>query len=502
MDVRSPPSCLYLRIISSAPLVFLALLPDHASSFTWPQSKLSPKTYRSPASSRRLGHTNGTDLLESPQLCDPFSNVLERNSETTLFEQELLAGYIEHQSILNSPNIQLAPQQPGLTDVPSEPSSVLDSSTPASLTLPTQQSTATPILSDVWKARLLLLLSAALYGTNFTFVKSLNDSMSVGLSSTLRFGFAALVMLPMLFAPIDEELKVLVRERGHLSPSTPNAEKSNGDILSNVTEEPTRLSAGLAGMEIGMWVSIGYIAQAIGLQTTTASKSAFICSMAVVIVPILDKIVGKPLLRRQIVGACLAAFGVWALELGGQETAITNGDIMSMVQPLMFGLGFWRMESAVEKYPTEAARLAAGQLLMIFLVSLSYLVCFSPVVDGMLHSDTCNVLPTPSEIFALLHNSSILGMLFWTGVVTTAFTIYMETLALKTLSAAETTLIFSTEPLFGAAFAGVVANECFGIETAIGAVFIVGGCIVSGMDVSRYLKGDEAADEDATLNQF
>jgi drug/metabolite transporter (DMT)-like permease len=78
-------------------------------------------------------------------------------------------------------------------------------------------------------------------------------------------------------------------------------------------------------------------------------------------------------------------------------------------------------------------------------------------------------------------------MLFWTGVVTTAFTIWMETLALKTLSAAETTLIFSTEPLFGTAFAAIVANECFGKEAAIGAAFIIGGCLVSGIDLNMRL---------------
>jgi len=61
----------------------------------------------------------------------------------------------------------------------------------------------------------------------------------------------------------------------------------------------------------------------------------------------------------------------------------------------------------------------------------------------------------------------------------------METVALKTLSAAETTLIFSTEPLFGAAFAGVVANEYLGMDDAIGAASIIGGCIVSGMDFER-----------------
>ena len=59
--------------------------------------------------------------------------------------------------------------------------------------------------------------------------------------------------------------------------------------------------------------------------------------MAVVTVPILDYLWGKELLRRQVLGACLAAFGVWALELGGQESTITDGDVMSLVQPLMFG---------------------------------------------------------------------------------------------------------------------------------------------------------------------
>jgi drug/metabolite transporter (DMT)-like permease len=80
-------------------------------------------------------------------------------------------------------------------------------------------------------------------------------------------------------------------------------------------------------------------------------------------------------------------------------------------------------------------------------------------------------------------------MLFWTGVITTAFTIWMETLALKTLSAAETTLIFSTEPLFGAAFASVVAHECLGPEAFVGAACIIGGCLVSGIDLSKQLNG-------------
>ena len=201
--------------------------------------------------------------------------------------------------------------------------------------------------------------------------------------------------------------------------------------------------------------------------------------MAVVIVPILDYMKGKKLLQRQVIGAGLAAFGVWALEMGGEQTTISQGDMLSLVQPLMFGLGFWRMEAAMEKYPNEAGRLAASQLLMVFFVSFSYLMYSSSPVGG----DIGNVLPSASDIMTWLHDPQILGMLFWTSIVTTAFTIYMETLALKTLSAAETTLIFSTEPIFGAAFAATVAHESLGMDSAIGAAFIVCGCLVSGMDV-------------------
>ena len=204
--------------------------------------------------------------------------------------------------------------------------------------------------------------------------------------------------------------------------------------------------------------------------------------MAVVTVPILDFIFGKELKNRQILGACLAAIGVYALEMGGQDASLSSGDFVSLVQPIMFGLGFWRMEAAMEKYPTEAGRLAAAQLVMVFLVSLSYLICGAPF------SDACEVLPTGSELMTWLRDPSIMGMLIWTGLITTAFTIWMETLALKTLSAAETTLIFSTEPLFGAAFAASVAGECFGKEAAIGAAFIIGGCLVSGLDLDSSLK--------------
>ena len=291
---------------------------------------------------------------------------------------------------------------------------------------------------DVWTARYLLLGAAALYGTNFALIKLLGDTMPVGISSTLRFGFAAGVLFPWLIMDRKQDW----------------------------------LQVTWLGFEVGLWNSIGYVTQAVGLETTEASKSAFICSLAVVVVPLLDFLSGKRLASRQWIAVILAVLGVAFLELGGETSlsSLSSGDILSLVQPLVFGIGFWRMERAMHNHPDGAARLTAAQLLAVFLASAGYCI---------LSIDSTELVNEPWMLW--VSDPSLLFSLFWTGVVTTALTIYMETWALKTLSAADTTLIFSTEPVFGAAFASAVMGEQLGMGAGLGAFLILTACIYGNM---------------------
>jgi len=56
---------------------------------------------------------------------------------------------------------------------------------------------------------------------------------------------------------------------------------------------------------------------------------------------------------------------------------------------------------------------------------------------------------------------------------------YAENIALQTLKASEATVILSTEPLWGAAFASVTLGETLGWNTLVGAVFILMACLWS-----------------------
>jgi len=300
----------------------------------------------------------------------------------------------------------------------------------------------------VWKARSLLIGAAALYGTNFSLVKLLGDTMPEGVSLTLRFALASVVTLPWLF-----------EEGGTAALELPNA-----DVL----------MATWLGFEVGLWNSIGYVAQAVGLETTPASKSAFICSLAVVVVPLLDFFTGKRIETRQWVGAFLAVVGVAFLELsgggGGDALLLSKGDMLSLVQPFAFGIGFWRIEKALQRYPSQARRLTAAQLLAVFTASACY---------GLSAIDPSALQSYPWAEW--LTNPSILFSLFWTGCITTALTIYMENKGMETLSAAEATVIFATEPLWGTAFATVVMSEQLGVNSLIGAAFIMFACFYSNL---------------------
>ena len=260
------------------------------------------------------------------------------------------------------------------------------------------------------------------------------------------------------------------------------------------SQADTGFQAWKAGLEVGMWNSIGYVAQAVGLETTLASKSAFLCSMAVVVVPLLDSLLlQKPSKPKEMLGLVMAILGVALLELTDSSSdalALTKGDWASMVQPLAFGIGFWRMEAAMHRFPQYAHTTTAAQLQAVFLGSLAYFGW----VDAT-HMDWSNV-------GMWLHDPMIWCSLAWTGCVTTALTIYMETCALETLSAAETTLIFSTEPVSGSAFAAMVMGERFGSSAMMGSFLILMGCLVSNLGwngIKKFWKEEERDDSATNL---
>jgi len=304
-------------------------------------------------------------------------------------------------------------------------------------------------LDGISTARLVILGVAALYGTNFGSVKILESSLDPSAAAFVRFGIASLAMLP---------------------------------LLKNLRKEAIR-----PGLEIGTLAFMGYFAQGVGLQTCHASTVAFLCSLAVVVCPLLDVLEGARLGTKAWTSVGLAIAGTAVLELAGADMPGT-GDLWALIQPLAFGAGFWRCERAMRQLPDQAAPLTAIQILTVDLLSMVWMLS-----DTAMHPGSAGHVM--QEILHSLQDAHLLLALLWTGIATTAITVGLETWALGKLTSAETTVLFATEPLWGTAFAHVMLGEHVGSNAFVGGSLILAACLFRVVDASQVQKAVDGVKE-------
>lgn len=166
----------------------------------------------------------------------------------------------------------------------------------------------------------------------------------------------------------------------------------------------------------------------------------------------------------------MSVFGVGLLSSSEGSISLETGDVWSLIQPVAFGIAYWRTEHVIARFPTEANRIATAELLTCFILSLVY---------AFLSCSTSGTIPTTMQLMEWFSNPQIVVALLWSGIITTAFSAYLEAAAMKTISASETTLLISTEPFWACLFAWLLVGEQLDPVGMVGALFIVGACIVS-----------------------
>ena len=316
-------------------------------------------------------------------------------------------------------------------------------------------------------ARLAILGCALTYGTNFAAVKQLDHSLPPSLSASLRFGLASMAALTVLW-----------------------------DVRDWDWESAELRSLQKVSMEVGAANAMGYVSQSVGLQDVDASLSAFVCSLAVVVVPVLDAVVDrKRTTARTWQAAVLAAAGVAMLSMNSMGHSVdgphgaVHGLLFTLIQPLAFGYGFYRTEKALAAVPDDLdltkASLACGAM---------QLLTVKAVADVWLLSDQWGAAADafPDALALLAEPPAVFGAVVWTGLVTTFGTVLVETLALSEISAQESTVLFSTEPLGGAGFASLALGERLDEYSAAGGVMIVMACLLA----SGGFDGDDGGGEE------
>jgi len=340
-------------------------------------------------------------------------------------------------------------------------------------------------------ARLLLAAVAALYGTNYAAVKLLDDW--VGMSSSaalLRFALATLITGPAMLLTARAEPRVL------------SASTARGGLL------------------VGGLFALGYVVQAIALETSEASVQAFLLSLTVVVCPVLQTTLdGVVQPRRVWTASAVAVAGVALLEashiLGSDSAGVTQGDVLGLLQPILFGAGFHFVEHCMadSQQPAEGDECAlpaptlamqqsdgcaplAASTAALAITAYSMLATLVVAAGWGLYDAGGDANTFAAHIGDALGTVSarpeVTLALVWCGVLTTAVCAYLEANVLSKISASDAMVVFATEPLWAAAFAWSVLGEVLGPSAYLGGSMIVLACILSSGALGSLLEQTSA----------
>lgn len=291
-------------------------------------------------------------------------------------------------------------------------------------------------MTKQFKADIFLLLIAAIWGSSFVLMKNVLEHIPAFAYLSLRF-LIATVLLVIIFhkrlAKIDKKL-----------------------ILS--------------GVFIGVLLFGGMALQVVGLYYTTASNSAFITGLYVVLVPMLSSIMLKTKPHRfAIIGVFLAMTGIFFLSMadsvftsGLKSYHFNFGDFLTLLCALCFTLQI----NFIHKFSTQQDP-AALAVVEIGFAALLYTMIW---------------LGGPAQPFQM--NWSVVVTLLVTGVLGTVVGFAGQVFVQRHTTPTHTVLIFAAEPMFGALFASLIPNsegltEHLKLYPAIGCLLILMGMLIS-----------------------
>jgi drug/metabolite transporter (DMT)-like permease len=276
------------------------------------------------------------------------------------------------------------------------------------------------------QADLALILATLIWGSTFTIVKQTLAQVSPLLFVTLRFLVATGVTVA--FMP---------------------------GVLRRISGDTFRRGLTLAAFLLG-----GFFFQTLGLQGTTPSRSAFITSLSVLLVPLLGFLLFRHRPRPQtLTGVLIAATGLGFLTLDTLQLKLSYGDALTLLCAVLFALHilFIGRYSHVSDY----------RQLFILQLALS---------AGMAALAT-PILETPFLVWDVLFSIYLLI----TGVLATALGFYIQNRAQRFTTANRTALIFSLEPIFAVMFAYLLLDQAPTKKEWLGGGLVLAGILTSQM---------------------
>jgi drug/metabolite transporter (DMT)-like permease len=219
------------------------------------------------------------------------------------------------------------------------------------------------------------------------------------------------------------------------------------------------------GVIIGIMMFFLYAFQTAGLLYTTASKSAFITGMTVIMVPVFSSIIIKRRPERKVAICTVIAFiGVGLISLNGSIDGLNIGDILTLISAFTGAIFI----ILVGKYTVKVDSVVLA------------------IIQFAVVSITCAIVSLIFENPVLPPSTMVWADILFLSVVCTAGAFIVQNLAQKFTSPTHVALIFAGEPVFAAIFGYVFIGELLSVQGRIGAALIVFSMLLMEIDLKQF----------------
>ncbi|HAY33148.1 MAG TPA: DMT family transporter [Ignavibacteria bacterium] len=281
---------------------------------------------------------------------------------------------------------------------------------------------------SLYKAELILLFVTFLWGLSFPLIKLSLDTVSPVLFNFIRF------LMTLLF------FLILFKSK-----------------LRNVSFRELK-----PGLLLGLFMVLGFIFQTIGLQYTTATKSAFITAANLIFIPFIQYAVmrSKPKLNS-LLGAIVVIIGLYILS-ESFEIIPNIGDLLTLFCAFFFAIHIVLLNKFSGS--SDLNILILGQFVTSAVLGLIFTFFYEHLVMNEI-----NFTLKPVLIVTLIY----------TTIFSTLISIVLMTKFQHLTTPLRAGIIYNMEPLFALLFAYLILNEIMNANQISGAVIMVCGLMIS-----------------------
>ncbi len=243
-------------------------------------------------------------------------------------------------------------------------------------------------------------------------------------------------------------------------------------IVLNVVTVGRRKTSGIWRDSLGMGVllSLGMGAQIVGQTGTSASKTAFITGLSVVLTPVVALIRTRRSPRTAVLaGVALATAGFGLLSWPAGGGGVNRGDLMVLACAVLFAIYF--VENEIRS-PRHDPFLYTARQMIAAAVTLAGASMWLKIARPPLAITAFEAKPF------VLDRGFLIAIAYMT-VFATIGTFSVQNWAQARLTATRAAIIFALEPVWAAIFAAMILGERMGTRGYAGGALVIAGILVS-----------------------